>query len=551
MKFLKVLTNSLISGLFFSSLLALLILNLNINLSFQIKVFTQLILFLFITYGLLITFLCVLIFYVYQFFVGKRRHVTFISPEFLIVSFSFLTIVYLLIFKANRDFFISFFDMRTLYFLDTQPIFLILFSILGIIILYSYHSSKKKIILWLFPLLLTATITLTIFQRTNFPQPQKKEIIVNFEATKIEKKITIIGLEGLSFDFLIPLIEEGKLRNFEVLMDQGSWGRLESFPPNEPLILNNSFNTGKFPSKHRQISPYTYSYLGRESQLEVVPRYLFFRQLLRTPILGISPTIPKIYTKDIWKIFEDNETTYVKKDWPFNLKIEEPGQKAETTFNYLFEDLKFETDEIFQKVRTAFYTDVEYEESVTELKNQQQPQMLYFFLNGLNIAESYFYKYSFPELFGILNQDEINKYSTVVERYYQFYDQIISKYLASLKMGEELLVVYSPHGTEPLPLWKRFIEWMLGNAEISAYHERAPEGVVFFYGQEINKGKNISGMKLVDIVPTLLNYLGLPVGRDMDGIVNSSIFLDEYKNPVLYISSYEYYDINPPPPKKK
>jgi len=546
MKFLKVLTNSLISGLFFSSLLALLILDLNINLSFQIKVFSQLTLFLFITYGLFITFLCVLIFYVYQFFTEKRRHITFISPSFLIVSFSLLTIVYLVIFKANRDFFISFFDLRTLYFLDTQPIFLILFSILGIIILYTYHSSKKKIILWLFPLLFAATMTLTIFQRTNFPQPQKKETFAHLEATKIDKKITIIGLEGLSFDFLIPLINEGKLRNFQVLMDQGSWGRLESFSPNEPLMLINSFNTGKFPSKHRQISPYTYSYLGLESQLEVVPRYLFFRQFLRTPILRISPNIPQIHTKDIWKIFEDNETTYVKKDWPFNLEIGEPGQKAETTFNHLFEDLKFETDEIFQLVKTALYTDVEFEESVTEMKNQHQPQMLYFFLNGLNIAESYFYKYSFPELFGILNQDEINKYSTVIERYYQFYDQIISKYLASLKMGEELLVVYSPHGTEPLPLWKRFVEWMLGNAEISAYHERAPEGVVFFYGQEINKGKNISGMKLVDIVPTLLNYLGLPVGKDMDGIVNSSIFLNEYKNPVLYISSYEDYDINPP-----
>ena len=549
MKFLKVLTNSLISGFFFSCLLALLILDLNINLSFQIKVFIQLTLFLFITYGLFITFLCVLIFYIYQFFAGKRRQITFISPFFLIGSFSLLTIVYLVIFKANRDFFISFFDLRTLYFLDTQPIFLILFSILGIVILYTYHSSKKKIILWLFPLLLAATMTLTIFQRTNFPQPQKKEIFANFEATKIEKKITIIGLEGLSFDFLIPLINEGKLRNFEVLMEQGSWGKLESFSPNESLMLINSFNTGKFPSKHRQISPYTYNYLGLESQLEVVPRFLFFRQLLRTPILGISPNIPQIHTKDIWKIFEDYETTYVKKDWPFNLEIEEPDQKAETTFNHLFEDLKFETDEIFQKVRNALYSDVEFEESVTELKDQQQPQMLYFFLNGLNIAESYFYKYSFPELFGILNQDEINKYSTVIERYYQFYDQIISKYLASLKMGEELLVVYSPHGAEPLPLWKRFVEWMLGNAEISAYHERALDGVVFFYGQEINKGKNISGMKLVDIVPTLLNYLGLPVGKDMDGIVNSSIFLDEYKNPVLYISSYEDYEINPPPRK--
>lgn len=550
MKFLKVLINSLISGLFFSNLLALLILDLNINMTFQIKTFGQLTLSLFLVYGLFVTFLCVLIYYFHQFFAGKRRHISFISPEFLIVSFSLLTIVYLVIFKANRDFFISFFDLRTLYFLDTQPIFLILFSILGIIILYSYHSSKKKIILWLFPLLFAATMILTIFQRTNFPQPQKNEIFANFETTKIKKKITIIGLEGLSFDFLIPLINEGKLRNFEVLMEQGSWGQLESFSPNEPLMLINSFNTGKFPSKHRQISAFTYHFLGLEIQLEVVPRFLFFRQLLRTPILRVEPNTPQVYTKDIWKIFEDSKTTYVKKDWPFNLHVEKPSQKAETTFNQFFEDLKFETDEIFQLVKNALYTDVEFEESVTELKNQLQPQMLYFFLNGLNIAESYFYKYSFPELFGILNQDKINKYNTVIERYYQFYDQIISKYLASLKMGEELLVVYSPHGTEPLPLWKRFVEWMLGNAEISAYHERAPEGVVFFYGQEINKGKNISGMKLVDIAPTLLNYLGLPVGKDMDGIVKSSIFLNEYKNPVLYISTYEVYEINPPPEKK-
>ncbi|MCJ7580539.1 MAG: hypothetical protein MUP98_08390 [Candidatus Aminicenantes bacterium] len=546
MKFLKVLTNSLISGLFFSSLLSLLILDLNINLIFQIKAFGQLTLSLFIIYGLFITFLCVLIYFIYQFFSGKRRHVSFISPEFLIVSFSLLIIIYLVIFKANRDFFISFFDLRTLYFLDTQPIFLILFAILGIIILYTYHSSKKKIILWLFPLLFASTMILTIFQRTNFPQPEKKEILANFEAAKIEKKITIIGLEGLSFDFLIPLINEGKLRNFEVLMEQGSWGRLESFSPSEPLMLINSFNTGKFPSKHRQISPFSYHFLGLENQLEVVPRFLFFRQLLRTPILRYEPNPPQVHTKDIWKIFEDNKTTYVKKDWPFNHEIEAPSQKAETTFNYFFEDLKFETDEIFQLVKTALYKDVEFEESVTELKNTLKPQMLYFFLEGLNIAESYFYKYSFPELFGILDQNEINKYSTVIDRYYQFYDQIISKYLASLKMGEELLVVYSPHGTEPLPLWKRFVEWMLGNAEISAYHERAPEGVVFFYGQGVNKGKNISGMKLVDIVPTLLNYLGLPVGKDMDGIVNSSIFLNEFKNPVLYISTYEEIEITPP-----
>lgn len=545
-KFLKVLTNSLISGLFFSSLLALLFLNLNINLPFRLLFFGQLTLFLSFLYGVFITLLCVLFFYVYQFFSGRKRNITFVSPSFLIVSFSSLIILYLLIFKANRDFFISFFDPQTLYFLDAQPIFLVLFAILAVVFLYSYLSSRRKIFLWTFPVLFAATMSLTVLQRINFPQPQKTVKFASLEATKINKKMTIIGLEGLSFDFLIPLINEGKLRNFQQLMDHGSWGKLQSFSPNEPLMLIHSFNTGKLPSKHRQLSLFTYNFLGFKNTLEVVPRYLFFRQLLRTPILSASPNNPPPRTKDIWQIFEDNKTTYLKKDWPFNLEVEEPDQKAETTFNQFFEDLRFETDTIFQHVKKAMYTDIKIEEAVTELRNQNQPQMLYFFLNGLNIAEAYFYKYSFPDLFGIMDQEEVNKYNSVIERYYQFYDQIISKYLASLKMGEELLVVYSPHGTEPLPLWKRFVEWMLGNAEISAYHENAPEGVVFFYGQEIVKGKHIEGMKLVDIAPTLLNYLGLPVGKDMDGIVNSSIFLNEYKNPVLYISSYEDYNIKSP-----
>ena len=147
MKFLKVLINSLVSGLFFSSLLALLILNLNINTPFQIKFYAQLFISLFIIYGLLITVLCVLIFYIFEFFSSRRPNINFISPSFLIVSFSSLTVLYLIIFKTNRDHFISFFSPQNLYHLDNQPIFLILFAVFGIVIFYSYLRSKRKLIL--------------------------------------------------------------------------------------------------------------------------------------------------------------------------------------------------------------------------------------------------------------------------------------------------------------------------------------------------------------------------------------------------------------------
>ena len=69
-KLLKVLLNSLISGLFFSGLLALLILNLNINLEFRYALLGQLILFHSISYGLLVAAACILIFFISQFVSG-------------------------------------------------------------------------------------------------------------------------------------------------------------------------------------------------------------------------------------------------------------------------------------------------------------------------------------------------------------------------------------------------------------------------------------------------------------------------------------------------
>lgn len=549
MKFLKVLINALLSGLFFSCLLSLLISDININLRFNHAFFVQMALFLFITYGLLVSLLCIILFFVIQFFSGRKFNITIVSPSFLSLSFSLILFFFILIFKGNQSYFLSFFDAETQKILNTQSTTLIVIAILGFIAFYSFNRIKKNVLFyWIYFPLFLATLIYVVNQRYLYPVPIKPVKVANIQARKIDYKITIIGLEGLSFDFLIPLIDDGKLPNFSWFMENGSWGKLESFSPNEPIILNNSFNTGKLPSKHRQISVFRYHLRNVSKPIEVTPRFIFFRQL--TTKLGLMRTESNklsLFTKDIWKIFEDNKTLFLKSDWPYELKITKPSQKAEKLFNLYFKELKYEPIDIFDIVKQTFYRDCEYEEKISQEKNNSQPQLIYFLLNGLNIVETYFYKYNFPELFGNLDQEEITKYSSIIEKYYQFYDQVIGKYLASLK-EDEVLVIYSPHGIEPLPLWKRFVEWFLGNPAVSAYHENAPEGVIFFYGKEIERGKHIEGMKLVDIAPTLLNYLGLPVGKDMDGIVNSSLFVEEFKveNPILYISSYEEITIKSP-----
>ena len=146
---------------------------------------------------------------------------------------------------------------------------------------------------------------------------------------------------------------------------------------------------------------------------------------------------------NIWDIFQANQTSFLKEDWPYGRFDGVITPDAETIFNRFYEDLRFETSETFLKVKQAFCSDIEVEALVTQQKEQMQPQLLYFRLPGLDEAQAYFYKYSYPDFYGEIEQEELSKYNTVLERYYQYYDEVIGKYLAA-KKDDELLVVFSP-----------------------------------------------------------------------------------------------------------
>ena len=548
MKFLKVLINALLSGLFFSGLLALLIYDLNINLDFSLKFLGQMTLFLSISYGVLISVFSIIVFFIFQFFLGRRIKPAWISPSFLSVSFSFLCLIFLIIFNVNRSFFLSLFDARTQSLLSAQFNTILILAVLGFLAVYVYYVYKKNVFVFiLYFLIFGALVTTFVRQRSLYPAFESRDVVANLEKRNIDKKITLIGLEGLSFDFLIPLINEQKLSNFQWLMEQGSWGQLETFSPTEPLILNNSLNTGKYPSKHRQLSIYSFQLLNIEQEIEVFPRFILFRQLIQTGLLIARPNSRTIYTKDIWTIFDENKTSALKMDWPYFREVTDPGPVVENEFNQLYQDLKFETNTLLDILRTAYFTDSAYETQFSELRKESQPQLAYLALSGLNRVETYFFNFSFPELAGDIDQEEITKYSAVIERYYQYYDRIIGKYLSGLKENE-MLVVYSPHSVESLPLWKRIVEFILGNSEVSAYYDFAPEGVVFFYGREIARGKNIEGCKLIDIAPTMLYYLGMFVGLDMDGVAQTQIFIDRFRaeNPIPFILTYDEITIRLP-----
>jgi arylsulfatase A-like enzyme len=84
------------------------------------------------------------------------------------------------------------------------------------------------------------------------------------------------------------------------------------------------------------------------------------------------------------------------------------------------------------------------------------------------------------------------------------------------------------------------LERMFGNPELSGSHERAPDGFLIAYGRQVAPGHR-SRASAVDVVPTILYLLGLPIGRDMDGYARTDIFTAAFtaERPLTFIPSYD------------
>jgi hypothetical protein len=334
MKFLKVLINSLLTGLFFSSLVALMVFDLNINLSFDLLPYLQFSLCLMLVYGLAIALVGILSFFVTQFFAVRSFKIAAVSPSFLILGFTLVNILAFFLMRQNFLHFASFFSPEVYSLLNRQLVTLAFMAALGLLVIISGLGYKKRIVFYvLYFVLFGLSIAYVVNLRIQFPQLPKPETLAALSPKPIAKRLTIIGMEGLSIDLLITILDEDKLPNFNFLIENGSWGTLRNFTPNEMLVLDTSFNTGKLPSQHRRLSTWQYSYLNLKQTYEVVPRYLFFKQLTRIGVLTEHEAPPPKYVKDIWDIFRDNGTPFLERGWAMSPGPPAITPEAEILFN--------------------------------------------------------------------------------------------------------------------------------------------------------------------------------------------------------------------------
>ena len=80
---------------------------------------------------------------------------------------------------------------------------------------------------------------------------------------------------------------------------------------------------------------------------------------------------------------------------------------------------------------------------------------------------------------------------------------------------------------------------MLRDPDVSGTHENAPDGFVLAYGTSVAAGRKQRG-SIVDVTPTILYFLGVPIGRDMDGYARADLFTRDFtvERPITFIPSH-------------
>ena len=152
----------------------------------------------------------------------------------------------------------------------------------------------------------------------------------------------------------------------------------------------------------------------------------------------------------------------------------------------------------------------------------------------------YFLRYADPSRFGDVTEDERRRFGDVLESHYRLMDQAIGRAIAALG-PDDLLLVLSAYGMEPLGFGKRLLERVIGDPDLSGTHESAPDGFLMAYGTSVARAGLLRRASVVDVAPTVLYFLGLSVGRDMDGFVRTDLFQQAFtaERPITFIPTYE------------
>lgn len=449
---------------------------------------------------------------------------------------------------------------------------------------YSFGRRGSRVGAALFVLTVLASLSLPLAARGRGEPPllgaRRFEVSGSAPAEGAAPRVIMLLLDGASLDFITPAAAEGRLPNFGKILDRGAAMHLATLRPTQPGPVWTAVATGKLPPKSGVRSAATFLVRPDSEPIELLPDFCFAQALVRFGWLVEEPrTSASVRARPLWEILSGLGITVGVAGWPLTHPVQpvrgflvgdqfhrviyspsdadggpllyppdllaaartaaEDSSAVDPAMLPAVSPAGSQPGEYLASTATPVAVDRLYEGVEAELQSRVHAQVTALRYQSLDAAGHFFLRYAVPRVFGDVSDEERHRYGRVLELHYTFIDAAVGRGLAALG-PDDLLLVVSGFGMEPLSLSKRILERLAGNRELSGTHERAPDGFLLAYGRAVRPGK-LPRASIVDVAPTALYFLGLPVGRDMDGYARTDLFQRAFtaERPITFIPTYD------------
>jgi predicted AlkP superfamily phosphohydrolase/phosphomutase len=396
------------------------------------------------------------------------------------------------------------------------------------------------------------------------------------------RKVVVIGLDGATWEVIDHMAEEGKMPNISRLAASGASGPLESIVSEltpfadissagmRSNVVWTSIATGKAPRRHgihdflfTRIAGLSHPFPARLPFFEVFKRV--FRGLAASYISYEYPTSLSRRCKALWNIAGDGGRRVAVIGWwmtlpaeavngwmiadrPYDLNavypetetlvgaLEDWRAAVETRASRAAEFTGWPFDPDYREtlphssedyllhasldhlLRDFVFDEIKVRLAVSEIETGGSDLVMLYFL-GPDNAEHFFWKYHDPEPFGDVSPEEIARFGGIIERYYAWIDSVVG--VVSSRIDDDtVMLLCSDHGMGPWTDDRKGIvsDLLAPSHQVNSGNHRT-EGIVILHGDGVRGGAKLNGAGILDIAPTVLTLLGLPVGRDFDGRV--------------------------------
>jgi predicted AlkP superfamily phosphohydrolase/phosphomutase/tetratricopeptide (TPR) repeat protein len=357
------------------------------------------------------------------------------------------------------------------------------------------------------------------------------------------RKLLLLGWDGADWDHVMPLLEAGEMPNLESLINSGVMGNISTLEPILSPMLWNSVATGKHADEHgilgfiepdpsnggaRMVASTSrkvkalWNILSQSGRRSNVVNW--WASHPAEPIDG--SIVSNAFTSSKWSEeigWRHMKGTFhpprVAKDVA-NLRVhlDEVDDQSILPFIPKAAEVDQDDDRRIEMFAEHLAQCASIQAAATHLMATEDWDLSAVYFEGIDHFCHTFMEYQAPKMPHIREED-FEIYKDVVSGAYRFHDMMLGGMLEMID-DDTYVILCSDHG------------FYSGNARPAhtpneptgpAYWHR-PLGILVMRGPNIKKDERVYGAGLLDIAPTALAMLGLPVAEDMNGKVLLSAF---------------------------